>query len=79
MYGSQLTGQGQGYTSPVKDRGGGGGMAHSPGLSPFQQRSPSSVVRPHTPQGVVINNIYQRTAPPPVIGTISSYIRLMFN
>ena len=55
LYGSQQTTQPR-FPSPVKDRG----YGHN-NLNQYRPRSPAAVVRSHQPQGVVINNVYQRT------------------
>lgn len=57
LYGSQqMTPR---FSSPVKDRG----FGHA-NVNQYRPRSPAAVVRNHQPQGIVINNVYQRTAPP---------------
>ncbi|WAQ95722.1 PAR14-like protein [Mya arenaria] len=62
LYGSQPTTPR--YPSPIKDRAPG----PSPTLNQFRASSPGAVMRNHTPQGVVINNVYQRNVPPPPQG-----------
>lgn len=63
LYGSQQNSPR--FSAPMKERT----MPHT-NMNQYRPRSPAAVVRNQQPQGVVINNVYQRTAPVSAPGKI---------